>query len=63
MSEFVLTVAIPATVQELEQAIQRYRTSDFSGPELFQQWQAIRLGALALRSTENSDAVPGEESY
>jgi hypothetical protein len=59
-------VSIPKTPQELEQAIQRYRSSDLSdlnSNELFNQWQAIRTAALELRTTECSDRVPGEDSY
>jgi hypothetical protein len=56
-------VSIPKTPQELEQAIQRYRSSDLSGNELFNQWQAIRTAALELRTAERSDRVPGEDSY
>jgi hypothetical protein len=64
-------VSIPKTPQELEQAIQRYRTSDLSGNELFNQWQAIRTAALELKTNESSDPcgtceaarVPGEDSY
>jgi hypothetical protein len=67
-------VSIPKTSQELEQAIQRYRSSDLSdlnGNELFNQWQAIRTAALELRTAECSDSrgiceagrVPGEDSY
>jgi hypothetical protein len=56
-------VSIPKTPQELEQAIQRYRTSDLSGNELFNQWQAIRTAALELKTTEINDRVPGEDSY
>jgi hypothetical protein len=55
--------SIPKTPQELEQAIQRYRSSDLSGTELFNQWLAIRTAALELRTTERGDRVPGEDSY
>jgi hypothetical protein len=64
MVEAVCTIPVPQTVQELELAIRRYKTSDISGTELFCQWQAIRDAALALRSPEVwDDSVAGEESY
>ncbi|MBW4660001.1 MAG: hypothetical protein KME15_15105 [Drouetiella hepatica Uher 2000/2452] len=64
MVEAVCTIPVPQTVQELELAIRRYKTSDISGAELFCQWQAIRDAALALRAKESwDDSVAGEESY
>lgn len=52
------------TPQDLEQAIQRYRMSDWNPNALFALWQAIRNAALAQATPEPSDdAVPGEDSY
>lgn len=63
MTKIIYPVSIPQTPQELERAIQLYRTSDLEGNELFAQWQAIRLAALAQRPAEPSDLVAGEDSY
>ncbi|XPM54746.1 MAG: hypothetical protein EDM05_044060 [Leptolyngbya sp. IPPAS B-1204] len=64
MMQHIGTVPVPKTPQELERAIQRYRTSDLRGRELFCHWQAIRLAALAQAATDISgDQVPGEDSY
>lgn len=60
-------IQIPQTPQELEQAIQRYKASDLRGSELFGQWEAIRLAALAQATHDSTDSkpdpVPGEDSY
>jgi hypothetical protein len=63
MADHISSVSIPRTPQELEQAIQRYRNSDLSGHELFDQWLAIRTAALEQRSAQVVDPVPGEDSY
>lgn len=58
------TVPVPKTPQELDRAIQRYRTSNLRGRELFCHWQAIRLAALAQAGTDGmGDQIPGEDSY
>ncbi|NJO42864.1 MAG: hypothetical protein HC769_08735 [Cyanobacteria bacterium CRU_2_1] len=52
------------TVQDLEQAIQRYRKSDWSSNTVFALWEAIRNAALAQTPVEQGDdRVPGEDSY
>jgi hypothetical protein len=63
MADLTYSVSIPRTPQELEQAIQRYRSSDLEENELFHQWQAIRLAALAQRPVEANDSISGEDSY
>jgi hypothetical protein len=63
MANLTSSVSIPKTPQELEQAIQRYRNSDLSGSELFNQWLAIRTAALEQKPIETTDQVPGEDSY
>lgn len=63
-SEIECTAPIPATTQELEQAIWYYKNTDLAGVDLFCQWQAIRTGALAHRFPEpEGDRVVGEDSY
>ncbi|MBD3881226.1 hypothetical protein IFO70_05615 [Phormidium tenue FACHB-886] len=62
--ETLCNVPIPRTAQELEQAVQQYKSSTVSGSELFCQWQAIRTAALRLRDGEPlGDRIPGEDSY
>lgn len=58
-------MAIPVfkTAQELEQAIQRYRASDWSGTSLFTLWEAIRTASIEQASPGADDRVPGEDSY
>lgn len=64
MPELICNVSIPSTLQELEQAIQQYITSDISGNELLCQWQAIRDASLNQKFPEpESDNVPCEHSY
>jgi hypothetical protein len=60
-----LTIPVLKTPQELERAIQRYKAaSDQWSNELFSQWQAIRMAALAQASPDpTGDEVPGEDSY
>lgn len=58
------SVPVPKTSQELEQAIQQYRSSNWQGRQLFLRWQAIRLAAIAQSSSDLvGDQVPGEDSY
>jgi hypothetical protein len=59
--EFKLPVI--QTPQDLEQAIQLYRSGDWNGNALFALWQAIRNSALAQANDSGKDAVPGEDSY
>ncbi|MBD1938213.1 hypothetical protein [Microcoleus sp. FACHB-68] len=64
MSDLTNTLSIPSTLQELEQAVERYKSSDLSGSELLRLWQAIRDGSLnQFLSQADQDGVPGEESY
>lgn len=64
MQELICNVPVPKTLQELEQAIARYKASDLSGAELLCQWQAIRDAALNQKLSESEDdKVPGEQSY
>jgi hypothetical protein len=60
-----LNIPILKTPQELEQAIQRYRAGDWNSHSLFALWQAIRTASVAQVAPEaqNSDRVPGEDSY
>jgi hypothetical protein len=44
MADPISSVSIPRTAKELEQAIQRYRSSDLSGHELFDQWRSRTRG-------------------
>lgn len=61
--QYIDGVPVPKTPQELERAIQRYRTGNLQGRELFCHWQAIRLAALALATDLVGDQIPGEDSY
>ncbi|HEY9908356.1 MAG TPA: hypothetical protein V6D18_12215 [Thermosynechococcaceae cyanobacterium] len=64
MVEFVSTIPVPTSLQELDQAIQRYRSSELSGSELHHLWQAIRELSLEQIGYElASDRVPGDHSY
>ncbi|NJL23473.1 MAG: hypothetical protein HC895_25885 [Leptolyngbyaceae cyanobacterium SM1_3_5] len=64
MSESTCNVPTPKTTQELEQAICRYKSSDFGGHELFCHWQAIRDAAIALMPQEiDRHSIAGEDSY
>ncbi len=64
MPEVTSDVPILSTLQELEQAIQRYIVSDLRGDELLCQWQAIRDASLNQEfPPSKSDKVPGEDSY
>lgn len=57
------TVPMLKTSQDIEQAIQNYRASDWSGNAIFALWEAIRAAALAQTPVEKDDRVPGEDSY
>ncbi|MBD2459859.1 hypothetical protein H6G89_02270 [Oscillatoria sp. FACHB-1407] len=64
MADITCTIPTPTTPQELERAIEHYKTSDISGDELFCQWEAIRNAALQLQFPEpEGDRVPGADSY
>jgi hypothetical protein len=64
MRELICTIPVPQTPQDLEQAIQFYKTSDLSGVDLFCQWQAIREASLAQNATTPEvDPIPGDDSY
>jgi hypothetical protein len=68
MSEFVsqVPVPVPTNLQELDQAIQRYRSSDLSGSDLYRLWQAIRDLSLELEQVSfdlAGNRVAGEPSY
>ena len=64
MFQLICDVPIPKTEQELEKAVEYYKTHDLSGVELLCQWQAIRDASLNPDlATPETDEVPGEESY
>ncbi|MCL1462995.1 MULTISPECIES: hypothetical protein [Argonema] len=64
MSELTYSIPILSTLEELEQAIQRYKASDLSGSELLIQWEAIRDASLnQALSAADADKVPGQDSY
>jgi hypothetical protein len=64
MAELTCTIPTPKTLQELEQAIKRYKSGEFNSYELFCQWQAIRDAALTLMPVEpETHAIAGEDSY
>ncbi|WP_017718892.1 hypothetical protein [Kamptonema formosum] len=64
MSELTLTVPTLSTLEELEQAIARYKSADLSGAELLRQWQAIRDASVNQDLFKSqTDAVPGQDSY
>lgn len=65
MSELSSNVSIPNSLQEIEQAIKRYRNSDVSGAELLLLWEAIRDASLnqSFLPDEQTDQVAGEQSY
>ena len=64
MSDLTYTLSTTSTLQELEQAVERYKSSDLSGSELLSLWEAIRDGSLNQFLTQaDQDGVPGEESY
>lgn len=55
---------IPQTLQELDEAVKRYHTTNLSGDELYQQWQAIRDASLEQLPIEtDKNPVPGTDSY
>jgi hypothetical protein len=63
MLDAIRSVSIPQTLQELEQAIDRYRNSEWN-QDLIQQWQAIRLAALAQNpESQPGDRIAGDDSY
>lgn len=58
--------AVPTitTLQELDRAVERYKTSNLSGGELLSLWQAIRDASLNQNFSEpKNDGVPVENSY
>ncbi|MBD2021016.1 hypothetical protein H6F43_12585 [Leptolyngbya sp. FACHB-36] len=64
MSDVIGTSPAHSTLQALDQAIQRYRTSDLTGVELFNHWEAIREVALEYQDSESEgDGVAAEHSY
>ncbi|MCT7949932.1 hypothetical protein NG798_09055 [Ancylothrix sp. C2] len=65
MSELSSSVSIPNSLQEIEQAIKRYRNSDVSGAELLRLWEAIRDASLnqTFSPDEQTDQVAGDHSY
>lgn len=64
MTKLAYQVVVPQTLQELDEAVQRFQASDFSGQELFCHWQAIRQASLEMFVPEREgDRVPGEHSY
>ncbi|HEY9301937.1 MAG TPA: hypothetical protein VIQ31_37340 [Phormidium sp.] len=64
MSELSYEIPVLNNIQELEQAIKQYQSSDLNVKELLCQWQAIRDAALNLGSSnKDADKVPGQDSY
>lgn len=64
MMNFNSGISIPKTLQELERAVEQYKTSDLKGLDLYRQWQAIREAALSLTLPEPpGDQISGEDSY
>jgi hypothetical protein len=61
------TVGVSKILEELEQAIQRYRTieqTDTDGTELLPLWQRIRELSLQVSGFDNiGDGVAAEHSY
>ncbi|MFB2920005.1 MULTISPECIES: hypothetical protein [Aerosakkonema] len=52
------------TLQELDRAVERYKTSNLSGGELLSLWQAIRDASLNQSFSEpKNDGVSVENSY
>lgn len=62
MSEKINALSVPTNLQELDEAVRVFKSSDFSGDELFSRWQAIRDAALE-EFTNESDGIPGADSY
>lgn len=64
MPNSACNVSIPKTTKELDQAVQYYKSADLSGPELFCQWEAIRMASLMQTGPDMpNDQVSDEESY
>lgn len=68
MLDFDCAVPVPATLQELDRAVQNYRSHDYQGQELYCYWQAIRDASLEQSQNlpepdSDRDRVGGEESY
>lgn len=64
MSELTCDITVPSTLQEVEQAVQKYITDELSGTELLCLWQAIRDASLSQVFPEpESDKVSCEPSY
>ncbi len=64
MSEPTRAIPVLSTWQDVQLAVERYRTSDLSGTELLSLWQAIRDASLNQDfSQPESDGVGGEHSY
>lgn len=56
-------IQIPQTLQELDEAVNRYNAADWQGEELYQRWQAIRDASLEQLPAEDPFRVLGEDSY
>lgn len=55
---------VPRTTQELDRAIEQYRTSDLQGEDLYLHWRVIRDASLQQGTPESTfDRIPGEDSY
>ncbi len=64
MSEVTSSVTLPNTLQELDQIIQKYLSSDLRGEELLSLWQVIRDASLNQKFSEpDNDKVIVEHSY
>ncbi|WP_017716133.1 hypothetical protein [Kamptonema formosum] len=64
MSPLGFTVPALTSMQDLDLAVERYKSSDISGAELLSLWLAIRDASLNQTfSQPKDDGVPVEESY
>ncbi|MCU0515470.1 MAG: hypothetical protein MUC60_01145 [Oscillatoria sp. Prado101] len=64
MSQLSFTVPALTNMQDLDLAVERYKTSDLSGAELLSLWLAIRDASLSQTfSQPKDDGVTVEESY
>ncbi|MBW4421628.1 MAG: hypothetical protein KME13_20790 [Myxacorys californica WJT36-NPBG1] len=64
MDEFNVSVPVPQTIQELDEAVRQFNRSDWSGDRLYQHWRAIRDASLEQLPSEcELYPVPGSDSY
>lgn len=63
MADAIVTPVLQS-MQELDEAVRSYITSNWQGEELLQRWQAIRDASLEQLPAESDPfRVPGEDSY